>query len=208
MKIPAPVDSRPTGIVLKAGRGFALPETLIVMAILSMLVAATVSSQIFGLKMYRISETKLTTTADARSVLNRIREEIRCGRMLEVGNGDSVSFLKISNNVAHIGNALRIFPTTDTNQFVYYYTDPDNARLNRMVSGSPDIEVVARSVTNRMVFQAEDYQGVVVTNYVNNRVIRMSLQFYHRNFAAGSSAGGGSHDYFQLQTRVARRAIE
>ena len=68
-------------------RAFTLPEILVVVAIFSLLVAATVSAQIFGLRMYRISETKLTTTANARRALNFIRDEIRSGKQLYVGNG-------------------------------------------------------------------------------------------------------------------------
>jgi prepilin-type N-terminal cleavage/methylation domain-containing protein len=184
---------------------FTLPEIIIVVAIFSLLVLATVSSQIFGLRMYRISEAKLTTTANARKAVNRIREEVRAGKLLYVGNGDSVTFKLVADNAPHLGNALRICATTDTNNYVYYFVDPVNASLNRMESGSKAVKVVANYITNAMAFRAEDFQGNVVTNYQNNRVIRLLLQFNQREYSNGKAS---MYDYYQLQTRIARRSIE
>lgn len=205
MKTPLSFPRRATN-----PRAFSLTELLVVVAVFSLLILATVSSQIFGLKLYRLSETKMTTTADARSTLNRIRDEIRSGRLLYVGNGDCYSFNLVADNAPHAGNALKICPTTDTNDFVYYYLDSDQC-LNRMVSGSDAVQMVASHVTNQVVFRAEDFRGNVLTNYQNNRVIAMTLQFYRREFALARNRQGGPdglYDYYQLQTRIARRTIE
>jgi hypothetical protein len=61
--------------------------------------------------------------------------------------------------------------------------------------------VVANFVTNLIPFRAENYLGQVLTNNQNNRVIRMNLEFYQWEFPE-------EYDYYGLQTKVTRRAIE
>jgi prepilin-type N-terminal cleavage/methylation domain-containing protein len=191
-------------------RAFSLAEMLVVVAIFSLLIAATVASQMFGLRMYRISETKLTTTASARRALNFIRDEIRSGKVLYVGTGDNSpkSFVATPDSTPHIGNALKICPTSDTNNFIYYNMDKDSGYLRRFVSRNGASQIVARYITNQMVFQAEDFQGIVVTNDKLNRVIRLDLQFSRKEYAVPGVKNGVLYDYYELQTRVAKRAID
>ena len=183
-------------------RAFTLAELLVAMAIFSMVIAATISSQLFGLRMYRISDAKLTVSADARVVLNHLREEVWTGKLLLVGNGNSSTFSLVADNTPHIGNALKICATTDTNSFVYYYLDAADSALKRMVSSNAQVQVIARNVTNVVVFRAEDFQGNTLSNYLNNRVIRMQLQMRQAEYF------GGQSEFYQLQTRLARRAID
>jgi prepilin-type N-terminal cleavage/methylation domain-containing protein len=188
-------------------RGFTLPEVLTAMTIFLMLVTATVSSQIFGLRMYRISEAKLLSTGDARNAVNHVQDEIRSATLLYVGNGDSISFSLISSNAPRVGNALKICPTSDTNTFVWYYVDPTNNCLMRRPSGYNSPEVISENVTNRVAFQAEDFQGNIVTNNQNHRIIRFNLEFSKLEYS--SAAGGSSRvcDSFRLQSRMTRRAL-
>jgi hypothetical protein len=179
-----------------------------VLAIFSVLVVATVSSQLFGLRMYRLSASKLTLTANARGALNRIRDEVRSGKLLYVGNGDDSSFAFVPANTPHIGNSLKICATTDTNSYVRYYLDADDSCLKRIVSGSGQAEVVARYVTNELVFRAEDFQGNALTNYQNNRVINITLHFCQRAYPLTTVGTSGVYENYRLQTRIARRAIE
>ena len=190
-----------TGSNRKAAGAFTFLEMMVTMAIFSVLVTATVSSQILGLRMYSAVDAKLTVTADARRVLDNVQGEIKSGKLLFVGNGNSCSFSLLPDSAPRIGNALRICPTTDTNSYIYYFLDTDNC-LKRMVSGDSGVYVVAHNVTNQVVFQAEDFQGNVLTNYENNRVINMTLQ------VAQIAGGGLVSQNYPLQTRIARRAIE
>jgi len=218
MKFLSHIQSRRTPVRGIATRGFTLMEMITVVGIFSLLAAATVSSQIFGLRLYSIAGTKLTVTADARVVLNRVRDEIRSGKLIYVGNGDSSKFTITPDNSSQIGNALKICATTDTNSYVYYYMDATNSAFKRMVSSNSTVQVVANHMTNLVVFQAEDFQGNVVTNYDNNRVIRMTMEFYQpvfptkqktpANAISSQTNSAGMYDYFRLQTRMARRAID
>lgn len=210
MKLFSFNSSRRAPVFQTAAGGFTLPEMMTAMAIFSLLIGAVVSSQVFGLRLYKISETKLTNTGEARQAFNRVRNEIWSGKILRVGNGDAYSFNLLADGTPHVGNALRIYPTTDTNNYVYYYVDAADTCLKRMVSGSKKIEVVADYVTNSIAFQAEDFQGNIRSNYAVNRiVIRMNLQFYQHEYAVAQLKNSGwLGDYYQLQTRVARRAID
>ena len=194
------VQIKPSAV--RTVRAFTLVEMMVAMAIFSMVIAATVSSQLFGLRMYRISDAKLSVSGDARVVLNHLREEVWTGKLLYVGNGNSSAFTLVADNTPHCGNAIRICPTTDTNNFIYYFMDSADSSLKRMVSGSAQIQTVARNVTNLVVFRAEDFQGNTLSNYLNNRVIRMQLQMRKPEYF------GGLAEYYQLQTRLARRAID
>lgn len=189
-------------------RGFTLAELMTAMAIFSLVVVAMVSIQIFGMRMYRISETKLAATANGRRALNQIRDDIRTAKILIVGNGTGATFSKIPDNQPQIGNAIQIYPTTNLNNYVRYYLDSSDNSLKRLVSVNNATEVIASYITNQLVFQAEDYRGNVLTNDQNNRVIHMTVEFYQWEYPVASAGNGGMYDYYRLQTRITRRAIE
>lgn len=187
---------------------FTLPEIMIVIAIFSLLLVVLVSSNIFGLRMYRIAETKLSATADGRKALNEIREKIRQSKIVIIGNGNSSGFTNIGDDLLQIGNALQVYPTTNLNVFTRYYLDPEDDNLKRIVSGSTEPSIVSRFVTNRLIFQAEDFRGNILTNDNNNRVVRMTLEFSQWEYPIATVGKGGLYDYYRLQTRVTRRLIE
>lgn len=182
---------------------FSLPELMITLAIFSLLILATVSSQICGLRLYRIADTKLNVTTESRRVLDQVRDEIWSSKLVFVGNGGDISsFTLVADHAPHVGNALKICATTDTNRFVFYYLDATDSSLKRMTSATNLVTVLARNITNQMVFSAEDFRGVTVTNYLNNRVIKMALQVQRPEYF------GGLAECSHLQTRVTRRSID
>jgi prepilin-type N-terminal cleavage/methylation domain-containing protein len=202
MNVSTPIRLREPRVGRRAIPAFTLAELLVAMAIFSMLVAGTVASQIFGLRLYRIADAKLAVAADARRVMNSVRNEIWSGKLLYVGTGDQATFNLIADNLPHMGNALRICATTDTNSYVYYFRDANDNCLKRMISGNGTVQVIAQNVTNEVVFRAEDFQGNTVSNYLNNRAINVALQIRRPEW------NGTMFEYFQLQTRIARRALE
>jgi len=202
MKLSAPIPTR--------RQAFTVPEILTAMAVFTVLIAATVSSQIFGLRMSTISEAKLQSSDSARTALNHVRDEIRSATFLFVGNGDAGSFKLLTNNAPRVGNALRIYPTADTNNYVCYYLDLSNDSLMRAVTIGKqlgDAEIVSRNITNRFIFQAEDFQGNVLTNNSNHRIIRMNLDFYKLEYSSASGGKGNVYDFYRMQTRFTRRAL-
>ena len=63
-------------------------------------------------------------------------------------------------------------------------------------------------MTNYFVFDAEDYLGNVLTNNSNNRIIHMTLQFSQWEYPVAGVGKGAMYDYYQLHTKVTRRAID
>ena len=181
---------------------------MVVMAIFSLLVLALVSTQLFGLRMYRISETKLAGTAEGRKALNAIRDGIRQGKTVVIGNGSASGFTNIADNQPQLGNALQVYPTTNLNIFTRYYMDSADHELKVITSANLAPRVVARYVTNQLVFQAENFAGKVLTTDENNRVVRMTLEFYQWEYPIARIGDGGLYDYYRLQTKVTRRSFE
>lgn len=180
---------------------------MIVMTIFSLLVIALMSCQLFGLRTYKISETKLAATADGRRALNQIRERIRQGKIVLIGNGDASSFTNVPDDSPQIGNALEIYPTTNRSVFTRFYLNHASHNLES-INNSGEFLTIAKFVTNQLVFQAEDFRGNVLTNDENNRVIRMTLEFYQWEYPIATIGRGGMYDYYRLQTRMTRRLIE
>ena len=97
------------------------------------------------------------------------------------------------------GTGLLIRPTTNSTQYVIYFVNPSDQTFRRTTSTPGSATVVAESVTNSVVFSAQDHLGQVLTNNQNNRVIHVNLEFYqpkrHLQIA----------DYYKLETSVTRR---
>ncbi len=201
---PAPQSARPP----RTRAAFTLPEVMIALSLLSLVTVALLYSQLFGMRLFNITSAKLGASRGARAVLNQVRDDIRSAKTVYVGNATSAGFTNLPANAPQAGNAVQIFPLASTNAFVVYYLDQASQQLRRMTNGSATAAVLASSVTNQLVFQAEDYAGNVLTNDQNNRVIRMSLEFYQWEFPMAQAASGAAYDYYHLQTRVTRRAIQ
>lgn len=209
MKRPSQIKNRPTAGPVS---GFTIPEVMIVMVIFSFVVAAMVATQLFGLRTYTLAATKLTATAGARKTLNAMRDKIRAASVVLVGTYDPSSgsgFSQIPDGQPQVGNALAIQFTNDvsTNIFIYY-KDPSNPTNVICSMDNGVVNVLAEYVTNYYCFEAEDYQGNILTNYQNNPVIHIILQFYQWEYpiAIVGHNGLNAYNYYQLRTRVTRRA--
>ena len=187
---------------------FTLAEIMVAMAVFSLVVIGAVYTHLFGMRLYRITESKLSSTDNARSAVNRVSDEIRAAKIVEIGNGDSASFSAIADNLPQIGNALQVYATTNTNSYVRYFMDPKANALESVSAGSTGATVVANFITNRLAFRAEDFLGSVLTNNQGNRVIKMTLEFYQLQYPVVRIGPGSLYDYYRLQTKITRRAID
>jgi hypothetical protein len=209
--------SRRTGI-----SAFTLVEMMISAGIyLIIFIGTMVAIQIFALRIYTIAATKLTATADARKALNQIRDDIRQAKTLQVGNltnaGIATSFGAVGANSVAQGGALQIFQTTNSVPYTIYYLDtsgPTNYLRSYMVSASSVVtsNTLVGYITNTIVFDAEDFQNNIVTNSLkNNQLYRMTLQFSQWEYPiafVGTNQGLNEYNYYQLRTKVCRRAID
>jgi type II secretory pathway pseudopilin PulG len=206
-----------------AGRrhGFTLVETMVSLWIFIIIfIGVVIAVQVFGLRVYSLGATKLSATACAVKVLNQIRDDIRASKTIDVGNlttaGSPATFALPGPTVGMAGGALRICPTTNTVPYEIYYLDTSTTTnylkmattTNGTTFGAP--VVLASYVTNAVVFEAEDFAGRLLTNNVNNHIIRMELDFYQWEYPIGVVGGVGynAYDFYKLTTRISRRLID
>ena len=188
--------------------GFTLVEIMTVMAIFVIMVGAMVSVQIFGLRVYTLAATKITATTSGRELLNDICDRIRSSQVVYVGTYSNGAFSMIPLGTPQIGNALEIFPATNTTaaaNAIIFYMDPASNVVNMVSAGVVSVE--AKYMTNCLCMQAEDYQQNILTNYVDNPVICITLQFYQWEYPIGYVGGtaANAYDFYRLRTRIARR---
>ncbi len=177
-------------------------------AILMVVLAGILTAHLFGLKLFQITQAKLGANQEARQALNKLMEEIRTGKLVKVGSGSLASFLEVSPNSQQKGSAIQIYTTTDTNKFIRYFWDSSDKRLKRTTNGATSVSIVANSITNQLIFTAEDFRGNIQTNNENNRVIGMTLQFYQIQYPIVLIGKGQYYEYYQMATKITRRALE
>ena len=189
-------------------RGFTLTEVMVATAIFSIVIAGTIGANIFGLRLYQITKAKLGASDEAREAVSRLVNEIRSAKIVRVGSGTAAGFTNVSMGAPQLGNALQIYPTTNTSTYIRYYWDPSDKRFKRMTDSGNSTIVVANFISNNIVFRAEDHLGTVLTNNQNNRVINVKLEFFQIQYPIVEVGPGGLFDYYKLETRITRRALE
>jgi prepilin-type N-terminal cleavage/methylation domain-containing protein len=192
---------------------FTLVELMMASAIfLVVSVGVMVGFQIFGLRVYTLSATKMVATADARKTLNALRQQIRSAKIIFVGNYANGSFNRIPNGQPQTGNALQIY-FADTNDApnqvpVIFYQNAAAANVCSCSNGL--VQVLANYVTNNYVFTAEDYLANTISDYNNNPVICVTMQFYQWEYPIGfiGTNALNAYNHYRLQTRISRRLKE
>lgn len=187
---------------------YTLTEVMVASALFSLVIIGTISANVFGLRLYGITKAKLGASDEAREAVSRLVNEVRSAKTVRVGKGSLTTFEPIPMGNAQVGNALQIFPTTNSSQFIRYFWDPTDNRFKRTTDGAGASIVVANYISNRVVFRAEDHRGTILTNSQNNRVINLKLEFYQIQYPIVSIGPGGLFDYYKLETRITRRALE
>ncbi|MGD0251736.1 MAG: hypothetical protein ABSC01_03455, partial [Verrucomicrobiota bacterium] len=203
--------------------GFTLAEMVITVGVfLFIFTGVWISIQIFGLRIYALAATKLVATAGGRQALNHIRDQIREGKMVYVGTCSSVSSssFQLITNAPQQGNALIIYPTTNATAYSVYYLDTSTGtnclvQFNATnVAGNWTItytNTLTKYVTNQIVFDARDWNNNIVMSEqsLDNRLlIEVTMQFSQWEYPIAFVGGVGlnAYDYYQLRTRVFRRA--
>jgi prepilin-type N-terminal cleavage/methylation domain-containing protein len=218
----------------KPAQGFTLVEMMVALAIFTLVILVTVATQIYAARVYTLAATKLSATTSARTALNDIRDKIRQGQIVNVGNyiwtGNdpaAANFTPISDGNQQQGNAVIVYPSSaSTNSFTLMFLQPGSG--TNYAIGSPastncliletytngilmQSNDVANFITNQIVFSATDYTGTnILTNNVNNRVIQVQLFFSQWEFPIAfiGTNGFNAYDYYRVQTRVTRRLFD
>ena len=202
MKVPVQSPSLRRRAAPTPAPGFTLPEVLISTTVFILLVGGIVFAHLFGLSMFSITETKLNATDGARKTIGKMADEIRTCKTTWIGNITNSDFVALLDGETQQGSGLLIYPTTNTANFIIYFVNPSDKTFRRTTGAPGSATILAESITNTVVFCAQDRLGTVLTNNQNNRVIHLNLEFYqpkrHMQVA----------DYYKLETSVTRRARE
>jgi prepilin-type N-terminal cleavage/methylation domain-containing protein len=202
-------SSSATGCVCgPACRAFTLSELMVTMTIFGLLLAGILAANLIGARMFELTRSKLNAADDARAAVSLLMTEVRDAKIIRIGNGSLTNFVEAAVNMPQQGSAIQIHPTTNTNVFIRYFWDGAQRKLMRTYNGAGASEVIANSVSNQLVFTAEDYAGNILTNNANNRVIGLMLQFYQLQYPIVQIGPGQLYDYYQLRSKITRRALE
>lgn len=189
---------------IRCKAAFTLVDLMVSLGLFMLVMFVVIYAHLSGLKMYQLASAKLSASQDARRTINEITEDIRTAGNVRIGTGDETTFSQTAVHTLQQGNALRIFPDRDdTNTYVQYFRDASTDQFKRLSTDDESVSVIAEGVTNEIIFAAENYNGQVLTNYFNTRVIAMQLQFSQE-----TSGAGQLRDFYQLRTKITRRSQE
>jgi hypothetical protein len=198
-----PGGSGGTAIFSPNGRcAFTLPEALISATLFLLLLGGVVGANLFGLRMFQLTETKLKAGDGARKALGLLADEIRKCRTTWVGDVTNGTFVADLDGQGQVGSALLVQPTTNATNFIVYFLNPSDQTFRRTVTATASTFILAQTVTNTGIFRAQDCFGNVLTNSQNNRVIHVTLeQFQPQPWLP-------TGDYSKLETSVTKRRLE
>lgn len=183
--------------------GFTLPEILIATAVFLLMVGGLIVANLFGLRMFQVTETKLNVTTWSRQTTDKMATEIHACNTVWIGNVNLTNgnFETLLDGETQRGTGLLIYPTANTNNFIIYFLNPSDQTFRRTTEQPGSARILADSITNTLIFAAQDFSGKVLTNNQNNRVIHLTLEFHQpARFMVGA-------DYYRLETSMTRRAI-
>ena len=192
----------------KTERAFTFTETMVTMTVLLMVLAGAIGMHVFGLRLFQITQSKLGANQEARRALAKLLDEVRSGKLVRIGSGNLTNFTEVSPASNQIGSAIEIYPTTSTNNFIRYFWDAVDQRLKRTTNGASAVSIVANSITNQAIFSSEDFRGNILTNNENNRVIGLTLQFYQIQYPIVMIGPGQYYEFYQIVSKITRRALE
>jgi prepilin-type N-terminal cleavage/methylation domain-containing protein len=205
MKLPVPFSGSGRGRLPMPNQGFTLPEILITMTVFIFVLAGIVAANLFGLRMFQVNAAKLNATEWSRNTFGKITDEIHTCNTVSVGNmTTNGNFEGLLPGEVQQGTAIEIQPTTNTASLIYYFVDSLDGTFRQTVStpGGTNTIILADSVANTMVFQAQYLGQVLTNNSQNNQVIHLTLEFYQpEHYMVGP-------DYYKLETSVTRRAVQ
>ena len=181
--------------------GFTLPEILIALTVFLLVIAAVLLAHLYGLQMFRLTNTKLIVTQWSRETAENLTDQIHaCSSAQVVNITTNGSLGALLDGEAQQGNGLLIYPTADTNSYTLYFVNLADQTFRRTDQPGGTVKL-ADSVTNTLAFSAQDFSGNVLTNSQNNQVIHLTLEFYHPPTFMEHA------DYFKLETSMKQRIV-
>ena len=182
-------------------QAFTLVEMMVATGLLSLVIVGILACHLAGLRFQQLIQPKLLNAQYERQTIGRLIEEVRCANSLQVGTGSLSAFIAAGPTNVQAGNALRIYTSTNTSQYICYFHDLATATVRRIPLRSTNATIIASAVTNHTIFTMQDFAGNACTNSQNNAVMSLLLQFYV------ASAWQGISDSAQVRAKVTRRNL-
>ncbi len=187
---------------------FTITEMMISMALMTMVLGGVIYSHIMGGRLMEMTMAKLGANDSARKAFGKLQDEIRAAKTIKVGDGDATTFVAATNGSALQGRALQIYPGTNTSWWIRYFYITNTSELRRITASNSTPQLIASYVTNAVLFAKEDYLGNTLTTDTGNCAINVRLQFYQLSYPMTRIGTNNFFDYYQLQTRITRRALD
>jgi len=200
MKLPIPSSTSRRVRRQTHHSGFTLPETVMALAILLFIVAGIMYAHLFGLRLFQINNNKLQVTQWGRLTIENLADQIHRSYGVQVGNKTPGGFTGFLPGETNQGNGLLIQPTANTNNYIVYFVDSTSQTFQRTDQAGNAI-ILADSVTNAVIFAAEDFRGNVLTNNQNNQLIHLTLEFYRPPTYLVDA------DFFKLESSIKQRVV-
>ena len=189
--------------------------------------------QIYAMRVYELAADENDRRRNnARVTMNDIRDRVRESRVVyaEITRPSAqfspVDFSAVTNGRRRKATRLMIYPTTATNAFALIYLQtgerhhelfsPGQLWQHRLYqfSHSPELYTnrpcrslpifIASYITNDIVFDAENFEGTVLSNNENNYLVHLTLDFSQHLYSIGTNLFN-AYDYYQLNTVMTRR---
>ncbi len=91
------------------------------------MVGGIIAANLFGLRLFQVTQTKLNVTTWARETVEQITAEVHACNAVWVGNITTNGvFEGLLDGETQQGAALLIYPTTDTNSYIVYFVNPSD----------------------------------------------------------------------------------
>jgi hypothetical protein len=181
--------------------GRTLVEMMVASSLLSLVIIGILSCHIAGLRVTGFVMPKIQNAEYSRQLVSRVIEEIRCATSVSVGTGTVSSFTAAAANRPQVGNAIRVYPSTNSTSYIYYFQDTNTWTVQRMEISNTAPVIIADQVTNQLVFSMENFSGTVLTNPQNSCVLSMLIQMRRPTNVQGVS------DTLQVRSKITRRNI-
>lgn len=184
-----------------------LTETMVTMAVFSLVVVALVYTSMFCLRLDELANSKVGASDSARRGFDMLSGDIRSAKMWYIGSGSQSSFAPCGNATNQIGNALRVHYTRDTNSYVIYYFDTNQCALYRYTNGMSTSKLVVNGLTNSsgnsMSFQAQKYDGTTLSDLQFKYVIVSTLEFCQYQYPLTKVGPNYFYNYYRMQLKLA-----
>ena len=194
--------------------GFTLAELMIAMTIFAMTVLAVLVANILGLKEEQLMESKAGSCDSSRLAVQTLIQDIHCANAWDIGtisnftsmSGSSFQLVNSGSGTNLQGNALRLYPHNNTNDYLIYYFNPtvtDNGVLMRWWSTNSATAIVASNLIDDMTFYGEDYSGNLrQTNNDYTLVVHTALHFCQFQYPTTQVGSNFLYNSYTIELRA------